>query len=438
MKSEKIRNIIINVFWFLLLAFISYRMPLYVDDVLHSKSFATGEVINRIGMIPASVGVYYETWGGRAVSMFLIQLMLMLPDIIYACVNAAVWVLLVNAEYAYGRVAVYGKVWGNTGYNGLTVSILYVMNWFFMPDFMEVVTWTTGSITYLWMNTVIVIFGLLYYSDYLNGTGNAGENGTVNGTSRSPLYIAGGVITYLLLGLCAGLSDEAGACTLIFALLLYTAGMIISKRKIHIEKWAGIISCLAGFAILMLSPGNRIRIAASRESSGEGASFVMTYVHRIGRETFYTLMFMTIPFAIWLALYLISEKKKINVKHVIGDVLSGGPCIFILFAFAGIYVMTFPSGFANRIYQFPLIMICIGTAMVLERIQAAYGGMAIFVSIKGALCVFMFILMLAALCEVVAGSLFGTQAGSFFDRQMMYYHIDDHSVDGLLPGNGIQ
>ena len=78
MKNKiKIKNkslIVINLFWFAVIAFLSYRMPMMVDDYVHINSFATGDRITSISMIPDSVATYYMTWGGRALSMFFIQL----------------------------------------------------------------------------------------------------------------------------------------------------------------------------------------------------------------------------------------------------------------------------------------------------------------------------------------------------------------------------
>ena len=46
------------------------------------------------------------------------------------------------------------------------------------------------------------------------------------------------------------------------------------------------------------------------------------------------------------------------------------------------------------------------------------------------------ILMAFVVVELIAGSLYSIQAGTYFDRHMVYYHLEDDSIDGLLPGNG--
>ena len=99
LKHRKI--ILLNLFWFIVIAILSYRMPMYNDDYLHSTSFATGEDITGIGMIIPSVAEYYNIWGGRALSMFLIQLMLLLPRWVYALCNGLIFIAVANVAYAY-------------------------------------------------------------------------------------------------------------------------------------------------------------------------------------------------------------------------------------------------------------------------------------------------------------------------------------------------
>ncbi len=427
--KKKIKNkslIVINLFWFAVIAFLSYRMPMMVDDYVHINSFATGDRITSISMIPDSVATYYMTWGGRALSMFFIQLMLMLPRWVYAILNGVVYVLMVNVISGYSDGRSEGKSQALIG-NTVTVSLLYLFIWFFMPDFAEVTIWLTGSITYLWTTTLILIIGGIYYRDYFF-PGDSEEQLRTGDILR----VAGMII----LGFCAGLSNESGACTLICALVLYVFMMIRNGRKILIDRVAGIISCIAGTAVLILAPGNRVR-SASVVSESEHGSLISILFFRFARENFYFLLYLLVPLVICVALYLLTRSSD---KPDSGKKSSPVPVFWVL-ALISIYVLTFSSGFADRVLQFPLLLIAVSFGILIRGIVGVYIGTG-DTDIQGKpwyrpIRCLIAGLMLTVLVEIVAGSLYAKQSDSYFDRHMYYHHLDSDSTSGLLPGNGM-
>lgn len=435
-------RVILNIFWFAVIAFLSYRMPLYVDDYLHKTSFATGEEIRDITLILPSVMVYYNTWGGRAVSMFLIQLMLFLPRWVYAVSNGLIFVFMVNTELGYTYIREFESSENQDDKKSfLQAAFLFLMTWFFMADFSGVMTWITGAITYLWMNTAILAFGLLYYRDYIRRIRNVKcDDGVSDATGMRKVM---SIIGHILLGFVAGLSTEAGSCALMLALFLYTAQALKSHVRPSVEKVLGLISAFAGFLMLMLAPGNYVRVADARQQAEQGASFIRIIFHRIGRETFYALLFLTIPVAIAIVLYILSGRREEKssgsvIKGIIADISEGGPLFFIMVGGVSILVFTFTSGFAGRVFQFPLMMLSISAGISLRLCLTHLEDVKDSGRILNAFRVFAVIMMLFVCVEIAAGSLYAAQSGSYFDRQMLYYHYDDKDVDGLLPGNGIR
>ncbi|WP_029232354.1 DUF6056 family protein [Butyrivibrio sp. VCB2006] len=427
-KNRLNKTSFLHIFWFAVIAFITYKAPLYVDDYQHMTSFADGTQITSIADIFPSVATYYMTWGGRAASMVFIQLFLMLPKVVFALANGLIYVLVVLAidRFSFSDGS-------DETIDFVRIGLLYSFLWFFMPDFSEVITWTTGTITYLWTNLIILTFGFMYYRAYLkkkNGiilqTVGASDNSknSAETVSDGKRNVAVSIILYAVLGFLSGLSNEAGACTMMFALLLFFIFMIRNKYAVKVEQIVGAIFCLIGTGMLMLAPGNFVRVSAS--SSAEAGSFIRIYAHRIGRETFYSLMFLLIPFAICVAMSLFA-KKKFN--------------IFWLFAFVSIYVLTFAAGFANRVFQLPLLLLAVSLTMSISEIvrriadSKASSDSKILTDIKKGACAFVCLMMLMVVVEVTAGMLYSKGKDSFFDRQMIYYHIYD--TEGLLPGNGL-
>lgn len=422
-KSDyRIKRILVSLFWFVIVAFISYRMPLFSDDLIQNKSYVTGGDIENFGMILPSVVAFYNTINGRFISFFFIQLMLYLPRIVFALVNAAVYVILINVCGLYVETRAEDAA-GDRGEIATAVTgLIFAGFWFMVPYFAEVITWPSGCINYLWMNCVVLTFGLLYYKDFCEPDTQRGMAGFIR------------LIGYVVLGFCAGLSAEASAAALIFALILYVIYRFRHHTPIAYYRMAGIIACIIGYGFLVLAPGAHAKGSSSAAASETG-SFIVNYAHRIGRETFYTILLMAVPVAIFLVLYIISG-RKLGIRSILSSIICGKEFFFVLIALASIYVMTFASGFAGRIYQFPLLLVLMAGGISFTRVYMTLGAQhkAIVLRAVSILCV---ILMVLALIEVVAGTLYAGQSGSFFDRQMFYYHIEDPAVSGLLPGDGV-
>ncbi len=439
-KKNTINLILVNIFWGCIIAFLAYRMPSFVDDYQHQTSFADGSRIVSVAQIFPSVATYYMIWGGRALSMFFIQLMLMLPKMVFVVVNALIYIATANVIHQYALVF-YNKMAKEKAAEGeasaiasiIEISAIYLMLWFFMPDFAEVVTWITGTVTYLWTNLIILVFGLLYYKTYCDVT-NKRDTAGYEATGKSVAGVILSIIGYVVLGFGAGLSNEAGACTILFALVLFFIYMIYNKHRIEIYQILGAISCVVGAALLILAPGNFARTAVVAESS----NILVKYGFRIGRESFYTLMFLMIPFAIALGLTVYRHNKQTSEEIVYSEAAATrkklnlpDEALFYLLAFVSIYALTFAAGFANRIFQLPLLFICIGFACSLTYIIRCDGSTALRKSMAALLVA----LSIMALFEVTAGTIYSSNRDSFYDRQTIYYHIYD--TEGVLSGNGM-
>ena len=231
-KKNTLKLILVNILWGCIIAFLAYRMPSFVDDYQHQTSFADGSRIVSVAQIFPSVATYYMTWGGRAISMFFIQLMLMLPKMVFVVVNALIYIAVANVIHQYA-LAFHNKMVKEKVAAGdvsmiasiIEISAIYLVLWFFMPDFSEVVTWITGTVTYLWTNLIILIFGIMYYKAYCDVSGKR-DNVEYKDASKSVASVVSSIIAYIVLGFLSGLSNEAGACTILFALMLFFNYMV--------------------------------------------------------------------------------------------------------------------------------------------------------------------------------------------------------------------
>ena len=421
--NTKKRLIIINLFWFAVIAFLSYKMPFVTDDYLHSNSFATGEEISSVSMIMPSVMTYYNTWGGRALSMILIQSVLQLPRLVYALINPVIYVAIANVICLYARRANLVQGSDDTASPGtlaeaddILLAGVYLILWFFMPAIAEVVFWTTGTITYLWMNLVILAFAYIYYKDYIAvkspaGADSAPGNNTAYAATKSLPGTIAASIGMLLFGFSAGLSNEAGACTLIYALFVYTVHMIRSGKQLLPDRIAGMVGVVIGAAVLILAPGNFVRTDAVVQHE----SIIMRYLFRLARESYYFLLLLAVPLLLCVCLMLIIRKRNTSE-------------IFLALALISAYVMTFSAAFSTRILQMPLFLITIGIA-----ISAADLRNALDTKVAVAVRVFIVGLMFVVLIEIATSLIVAPGKNSFFDRHMDYYYSLEELVGGIIP-----
>lgn len=324
------------------------------------------------------------------------------------------------------------------------------MFWFFTASFFQVTTWVNGSVIYMWMNLIVLSFGLLYFRHFLeiSGTAQSGagvgcavntsrntESGSSAGSASDrsisqqknglPILRMAGLFLY---GLCAGASIENALCVLAVGLILYFFWSVKNRKRIGADYWAGMIGAAIGGLIMLLAPGSQERAAVVKAASETG-NFLIDYSHRIGRETYYGMRYLLVPLAIALFLYLAAGGRKNRADQERGHVR-----FFFLSAFIGLYVMTFSCAWATRVLQFPLavLIIAAGRSLVLLRAQLSTErrrGLQKAAAIAGA------VLLLYVLIECVTGLIASRASGVPFDRVMMYTFQGEPN---LMPGNGAE
>ncbi|MBQ9574642.1 MAG: hypothetical protein IJR27_05125 [Synergistaceae bacterium] len=228
-------GIIILALFFLYFLLRNIMCPLFADD--YSYAFIWdgkngGNLINGIGRrervkslkdIFVSLYSHYFTWGGRMLAHFFVHLFVLIGKPLFNLVNSAVCILL---------LLVILKLGGSSPDD--TYLVLWVISgfWFCSPFLMGTVLWLTGSCNYLWMSLVQCVFVLPY----------------AQGISVNAFMIS-------VLGFFAGLTNEAGGAGVFVLAVIF---MIESWLGGNLMLWqvSGLIFFCAGYAVIMLSPGN--------------------------------------------------------------------------------------------------------------------------------------------------------------------------------------
>lgn len=231
-------------------------MPKYADDYPYSFIWEGEEHGNlcmgnhqyrRVRNVPdllKSQISHYKTWDGRTIAESLVQLFLM-PDRkkTFDAANTAVMLsqLLICAQLGRSSrkpgIPAAGKA-----------ALLAAGFWTCTPHLAGSVFWLTGSMNYLWVGVLQSVYVLQYSRRF-----------------KDPSYkIPTGIAA--LLGLLAGWSTETGAGA---AMMLSSMGLLYSMIRRESDAWmkAGVLGCMAGMLLLLLSPGNRIKMDLERDYS---------------------------------------------------------------------------------------------------------------------------------------------------------------------------
>lgn len=229
--------VLIFVIYFLL----NHLTPLLADDYRYSL-MSDNTRITSLGQIILSLWEHYFDWGGRIAAHFIAMLFLWIGKPVFNVFNALMLCLLMYLIFMHVTLRK-----PREKKDIFLLLFIFAASWVSFPMFHSTVVWLTGSANYLWMTVLILMFLLPY-------------RGLIDNKQIIKDSPAKGVL-WLLLGLAAGWSNEnTGAISLLIVFLIYLYERLFKKtRKFPGWFYPGAIGHLAGFALLILAPGNFVR-----------------------------------------------------------------------------------------------------------------------------------------------------------------------------------
>ena len=203
----------------------------------------------------------YMTWNGRSVVHFILRVFLFLPSWVFKLANSAAF------------VAVSLLMWKLTEpdreYDCYTLLMVQLGLWLYAVDFSETILWEDGACNYLWGALLILLFMAM-------------ERRTLVQQASFHLSEALGL---LLLGILAGWCNEntSGGCLLYLLILAAEEirkntksrkgrGEENSRKKrsegaIPAAYLVGLCGNILGLAMMVLSPGGRLRASYAEEEN---------------------------------------------------------------------------------------------------------------------------------------------------------------------------
>ena len=234
----------------------AYHIPMHSDDFIFTlRGISLKALLN-----------HYLNWEGRLIGDYTASLLLCLfTKPVYMAINSLVF-LIVVINISLIPSLLQGKSLINN-YSSFFLWIAFLLYWLCNPNLGQTSFWLVGSAIYLWplmwLGLYLLCLFTLLKDCFLK---------TYHGRCTK-------VFLLCILGFFAGLSNEATGATTVFLTLvlffIYHKGFVFTLNGFsfnHVSKstdgrrqiiLTGLLSSLAGFLILVLAPGNFIRLASS-------------------------------------------------------------------------------------------------------------------------------------------------------------------------------
>ena len=219
--------------------------PFVADDFTFAFSYRTGERLTGIVDVLQSQLYHYFTWSGRFIIKTLDQWFTTKPKLLFNLCNTLVYVGLALLVYlaAKGRRA---------KKDPRLLLLIFLSFWMVAPVYGQTNLWMCGSFNYLWAS-FFCFSAAMPYLLYLHAPF----------ASRRWMPAVS-----LLLGLVGGWSSENTSAGLLVLMVLSLGWMLFADKKIPAWAVTGFVGALAGFALLILAPGNYQRQDTSPDSRG--------------------------------------------------------------------------------------------------------------------------------------------------------------------------
>lgn len=308
----------------------------------HSMYEPISESARRISSfsdIGESLYCHYMTWSGRIIAHGLAMFFLWMPRIVFNLVIALITVILVLCIQWISRGGQLVKK-----LSAKEAALIFFCLWSFHANFVGVFIWTDGSCNYLFPMVFLLLFLLPYIRHYMSD----GEK------LEKPWLTA----IMFPLGILAGNSNENTICWIGLFGFFY---LINSYNNGQGKSWMlmGFLGLSIGYGLLMLAPGNLLRIVDSHE---ELKNFMYS-----GRKMLTIWFSMVLQSTLWFYLWRVLKRRRIFLNdpikrkyYKLAMWLAVNSCLFNL-------IMLFAPEFPNR-SLFPGLIFCISATFVAIRL----------------------------------------------------------------------
>lgn len=261
------------------------------DDIYYSSNLATNEPLHNVNDIIEGQVWHYFNWGGRTVAHTLLQVTLLCGDTFANITNLVCTAILVLLICLIGKRS---GLWSAL----CVISLLFLMN----PNWYQTLIWQSGFANYVYTSIIILLF--LYY--YLK-------------LGDEPKWIAhkATALWVVPLGLLSGWSNENMGPTVWLVTLCIIIYLRKTKKKIPLWSILGNISCFIGSMLVVLAPGNFLRVEDNYGDVTYGLKMkIFLRFYHIGVSVYHYIFPLLLLTAVVLIVYRFIAKEKFTLTTI--------------------------------------------------------------------------------------------------------------------------
>lgn len=338
-----------NIALILLIAFISFFLmflmntstPYVAEDFDYHYIFAddgrkvTDERISSVSDIVTSMKAHYKTMNGRIITHAIVQMIMLIDKkAVFNVANSVMYVLFTLTVYKH----CIGK---SKRHSALLFLFVNLSIWLITPQWGLTTVWLLGSVNYLWMSTVRLLY-LLSFRLYAE---DGHEKHTVLKT-----------VLMLLLGFTAGCSSENMGAALIGVTVLFFIFYRIKHYKFRAWFVTSFVSLVAGYCFMFFAPANSVRMA--KTDSAGGSSILQRLVNIPANSILYLLPLICVGLVALIILMNKKSEKKLGVSF-----------IYFLGSIGGIAVMFAISQFPDRAWFGIVVYMIMSVGIIVNQIS---------------------------------------------------------------------
>lgn len=231
-KNNKSLFFVAFLLSFMIIYLSVYLTDFYYDDFVYMTNLATQEKLESFNEILPSVITHYFTWGGRAITVYILQFLMLCGREIIALFVAVI----------YNTIAVIcSKICSkDRKINFISFVFFAALFYYFNPEWYETVLWASGMTVYLIPTLFMIVFIYLF-----------------TGKRNRPWYYS---FIMIIVGFLTGWSVENVAPATFCAMTFYEFLVYKKTKKFEVSNILGLVAILFGGALLILAPGNFVRL----------------------------------------------------------------------------------------------------------------------------------------------------------------------------------
>lgn len=319
--------------------------PFLSDDYAYLMELRNNNAHSIFDVMKLAFGEYFEH-GGRLVTYFSFRLFLLAPTKFFFNFFGSIYFVALG-------LLVYANVDRKKKYDISILLLSFGLIWLLSVEPGQTVFWLSGSVGYLF-TTVYILGSVTLYRYFLK-----------KDTLKRPCLMA---LVMFLVALIAGDCSENNSAVAILicaivTLLKYTG----EKKKSFLKPYmiGALAGYLAGYLILILSPGTWSRASATSEGDYTGFVGILSHIYKIMVSLRELFLPMLIVIAVLLTVLVLF--KRFNSFR---EVLDNSAVLYIIGALAGSFVLAVIAPPMPRAYFGASIFLIISVINLVQEMRS--------------------------------------------------------------------